>query len=91
VFKQSNINNMPSLVIFLPDKSFIKGKPCFLEKSALSGSCAPLILDNVFPGSFITVKDALKMEIARVVIVDSTVCITVNWFHPVDQSFVAGY
>jgi hypothetical protein len=83
---------MPVLVISLPATSFVEGEPCFLGKSALSGARSPLLRENFFPGSFVIVKDALrKMEIARVVIVDSTDYVTVNWFRPVNQDLVADY
>jgi hypothetical protein len=81
---------MPALVISLPGTLFIKGEPCFLGKSALRGARAPLLRDNVFTGYFAIVKVALwKNRGFRVVIVDSTDCVTVNWFRPVHQDLVA--
>jgi hypothetical protein len=92
VNQQINIKNIPAMVILLPATSFVEGEPCLLGKTDLRGSHAPLLCDDVFPASFVIVKDDLvKMEVVRVVIFNSTDCVTVHWFRLVNQDLVADY
>jgi hypothetical protein len=69
-----------------------EGEPCVLGKLALGVTHISSINENGFRGSVVLVKDPFgKLAITRIVIVDNTHAVVVNWFRVLKTDEVAPY